>query len=161
MAGFLCRGIAARRHHGLFRRRRARTGARAADRRQAVFPLRQYWHQWDFRIDAAVPYRIGVSVWGGDDVTDRAMRGASAFRKAFKNYAGDPRAIILFTLSPWNLKSVRNVAAMCRDHDLPLTFNLYSPTATFLDKLRASHDNDNEFFRVSRPVTRPVFRRTI
>lgn len=121
------------------------------------FPYGNIGTNGTIRIDAAVPYRIGVSVWGGDDVTDRAMRGASAFRKAFKNYAGDPRAIILYTLSHWNLKNVRNVAAMCRDHDLPLTFNMYSPTATYLDKLRTWSGNDDKFFRVSQPGHTPCF----
>jgi hypothetical protein len=109
------------------------------------------------RIDPAVPYRIGVSVWAGDDTTDRSMRGGAAFRKAFKNYAGDPRAIILYTLSPWNLAQARTVAEMCRDHGLPLTFNMYSPTHNFLGKLQARSANDNEFFRLSRPGHTPCF----
>jgi hypothetical protein len=109
------------------------------------------------RIDPAIPYRIGVSVWAGDDATDRKLRGAAVFRKAFENYAGDPRAIMLYTLSPWNLKGVRVIAEMCRDHGLPLTFNMYSPTSTFLAKLRAGARNDDRFFRVSRPGDTPCF----
>lgn len=102
------------------------------------------------RIDPVVPYRIGVSLWAGDADTDKTLRGASVFRKAFKNYAGDPRAIMLYTVTSWNLGCLRTVAAMCRDHGLPLTFNLYSPTETFLNKLHRHADNDNHFFRVSR-----------
>ena len=109
------------------------------------------------RIDASVPFRIGVSVWAGDDATDRKLRQSTAFRKAFKNYAGDPRAIILFTLSPWNLNEVRDIAWMCRDHDLGLTFNMYSPTLRFLDKLLKGQANDNMFFRVSRREHSPCF----
>jgi hypothetical protein len=109
------------------------------------------------RIDPAIPFRIGVSVWAGDDETDRKLRQSTAFRKAFRNYAGDPRAIILFTLSPWNLPELRDIAWMCRDHDLTLTFNMYSPTTRFLDKLRAGIGNDGMFFRVSRPGHTPCF----
>jgi hypothetical protein len=109
------------------------------------------------RIDPAVPYRIGVSVWAGDDASDRKLRGGSAFRKAFKNYAGDPRAIVLFTLTRWNLHTVRTIAEMSREHALPLTFNMYSPTATFLGKLRDGSENDDAFFRVSRPGDSPLF----
>jgi hypothetical protein len=108
-------------------------------------------------IDRAVPYRIGVSVWAGDDATDRKLRAGSVFRKAFANYAGDPRAIILYTLSPWNLDGVRTIAEMCRDHGLPLTFNMYSPTTTFLRKLQPWAGNDDKFFRVSRPGHTPCF----
>jgi hypothetical protein len=109
------------------------------------------------RIDPAIPYRIGVSVWAGNDSTDRELRGGAAFRKAFRNYAGDRRVIVLYTLSPWNLSEARTVAQMCRDHGLPLTFNMYSPTGNFLNKLRRESANDNEFFRVSRPGYTPCF----
>lgn len=109
------------------------------------------------RIDPAVPYRISIAVWAGDDATDRKLRGAPAFRKAFKNYAGDRRAIIIYTLSPWNLHGARTIAQMCRDHGLPLTFNMYSPTVTFLDKLRDWQGNDDQFFRLSRPGDTPCF----
>jgi hypothetical protein len=108
-------------------------------------------------IDPAIPYRISVSVWAGDDETDRRLRGASVFRKALKNYAGDPRAIILFTVSPWNLAGARTLAEMCRDHGLPLTFNMYSPTLTFLNRLSRAERNDDRYFRVSRPDSTPCF----
>lgn len=121
------------------------------------FPYGNIGTNGTIRIDPVVPYRIGVSVWAGNDSDDRRLRGGSAFRKAFKNYAGDPRAIILFTLSRWNLDSVRSVAKMCRDHALPLTFNMYSPTSAFLTKLRHGRANDNEYFRVSRLDDSPLF----
>ncbi|HVU22012.1 MAG TPA: hypothetical protein VHE09_14870 [Rhizomicrobium sp.] len=109
------------------------------------------------RIDPAVPYRVAISMWGGDDETDRKLRGASVFRKAFKNYRGDPRALVYYTLSRWNLDGARTIAEMCRDNGLPLTFNLYSPTETYLSKLRDGQPNDEEFFRVSRPEDTPMF----
>lgn len=121
------------------------------------FPYGNIGTNGTIRIDPAVPYRIGVSMWAGDDVTDRELRGGPAFRKAFRNYAGDPRAIVLYTLSPWNLGQARTVAQMCRDHGLPLTFNMYSPTANFLDKLKAESANDNKFFRLSQPGHTPCF----
>jgi len=122
------------------------------------FPYGNIGTNGTIRIDPCVPYRIGVSVWAGEDGTDRALRGASAFRKAFRNYAGDPRVNILFTISRWNLRNVRTVAEMCRDNGLPLTFNLYSPTLTFLDKLQRRKANDDAYFRISRPHNTPVLR---
>lgn len=109
------------------------------------------------RIDPVVPYRVAISMWAGDDDTDRKLRGASVFRKAFKNYRGDPRALVYYTLSRWNLESVRTVAEMCRDNGLPLTFNLYSPTVTYLSKLRDGNANDDAFFRVSNAGDTPMF----
>jgi hypothetical protein len=90
-------------------------------------------------------------------IASASRSGPATFRKAFRNYAGDPRVIVLYTLSPWNLGEARTVAQMCRDHDLPLTFNMYSPTTNYLDKLRADSANDNKFFRLSRPGYTPCF----
>ena len=111
------------------------------------------------KIDKAVPFRITISMWAGDEETDRKMRGADAFKKAFKNYRGDPRAIVYYTLSRWNLDGARKIAELCRENGLPLTFNLYSPTVTYLAKLAQGDANDNEFFRVSRPDDTPMLSR--
>lgn len=101
------------------------------------------------KLDPSIPFRIGVSVWGVDAEIDAELRGASAFRKAIRNYAGDPRAIILYTLTRSNLGDVRQLAEICRDHDLPLTFNMYSPTQTYTRKLREGAANDRDYFRIS------------
>ena len=108
------------------------------------------------KIDAAIPFRISISMWAGDDETDRKLRGAAAFRKAFRNYRGDRRAIVYYTLSRWNLDGARTIAELCRENGLPLTFNLYSPTATYLSKLRDGLANDDAFFRSSRPDDTPM-----
>jgi hypothetical protein len=109
------------------------------------------------KIDPVIPYRVAISMWAGDDDTDRKLRGASAFRKAFRNYRGDPRVLVYFTLSRWNLDSAVTIAEMCRDNGLPLTFNLYSPTETYLSKLSEGQPNDNQFFRVSNAEDSPMF----
>jgi hypothetical protein len=103
------------------------------------------------RIDPAIPYRIGVSVWAVDEATDCSLRGASTFRKAIRNYAGDPRAIMLYTITRANIGDTRRLAEICRDNALPLTFNMYSPTATYLRRLAGFSGNDSAFFRISSP----------
>jgi hypothetical protein len=115
------------------------------------FPYGNIGTNGTIRLDPAIPYRIGVSVWGVDDATDARLRGASTFRKAIRNYAGDPRAIMLFTLTRANLGDARRLAEICRDNALPLTFNMYSPTETYLRKLTRFGGNDNAFFRISNP----------
>lgn len=102
------------------------------------------------RMDADVPFRIGVSAWAGDDKTDRQLRGASVFRKAVQLYQGDPRAIILYTVSAWNIGEIKTVAQICADHGIDLTFNFYSPTHAFNAKVAAHAPNDTSFFRHSR-----------
>ncbi|MDX5594302.1 hypothetical protein [Pseudovibrio sp. SPO723] len=119
------------------------------------FPWGNIGSNGTIRIPSEVPYRIGVSVWAADEETDRVMRGAGAFRKALMNYAGDPRAIILFTVSRWTIDHIPMIAQQCREHGLPLTFNIYSPTHSYLEKLKSHQSNDQAFFRVSAPEDNP------
>ncbi|WP_262690001.1 hypothetical protein [Kordiimonas aestuarii] len=107
-------------------------------------------------IDKDIPFRIGVSVWG-DKETDTQLRGGSVLKKALRNYEGDPRAIMLFTLSPWNLHTVPEVLKMCRDHGIPLTFSIFSPTQTYMEKIQAHQAPDNRFYRVAASRGAPVF----
>ena len=134
--------------------------ALAQDRlHQAVglFPRGNVGTNGTIKIDPDIPFRIGVSVWGGDDVMDKTMRGASVFRKALKNYAGDPRVIMLFTVSSWTIDQIPMVAKMCTDNGLKLTFNLYSPTTQFITRLTKNSPNDSQFFRVSSKDHSPIF----
>lgn len=123
-----------------------------------LFPRGNVGSNGTIRIDPDIPFRIGVSVWGGDDPLDKALRGASVFRKALKNYEGDPRAIMLFTVSRWTIDQIPTVARMCADHDVKLTFNLYSPTHNFLNRLATHSPNDAHFFRVSKDDHSPILR---
>ena len=113
------------------------------------FPYGNIGTNGTVRIDPAVPYRIGVSVWGVDADTDADLRGGRSFHKAIRNYAGDPRAILLFTLTKTNIGDARRLAEIGQDNGLPVTFNMYSPTRTYLRKLTEGERNDREFFRIS------------
>lgn len=108
------------------------------------------------KLDPDIRFRIGVSVWG-DDETDTLLRGGSILRKALRNYAGDERAVMLFTLSPWNLHTVPAVLAASRDHGLPVTFSVFSPTRTYADKIAAQFPSDDKFFRLAPDKGMPVF----
>ncbi|MBF0622910.1 MAG: hypothetical protein HQL54_13400 [Magnetococcales bacterium] len=120
------------------------------------FPYGNIGTNGTVRIDPAVPYRIGVSIWAGEESSDIELRGGSAFRKALHNYRGDPRAIMLFTVTQWTINQVETVAEMCQDHGVQLTFNLYSPTHTFQAKLAQGVDNDRDHFRLSRTGHAPI-----
>lgn len=108
------------------------------------------------RIPDEVRFRIGVSVWG-NETDDAVLRGGSVLRKAMRNYAGDPRAIMLFTLSPWNLQDIDEVVQASEDHDLKLTFSMFSPTKTYLEKLDQGAPADSSYFRLGPTRARPVF----
>ncbi|ANU07058.1 radical SAM protein [Paraurantiacibacter namhicola] len=115
----------------------------------AHFPYGNIGTNGTIALDPSIPYRIGVSVWGVDEEVDASLRGASAFGKALKNYAGDRRAIMLYTLSKANLADVPRLVETCADHDLPVTFNMYSPTQTYMRKLGGAEANDRKYFRIS------------
>ncbi len=108
------------------------------------------------KIDPEIPFRIAVSVWG-DAETDAKLRGADVFRKALANYGEDPRVLVYYTLSAWNLDSAREVVIMCKDHGLPLTFNMYSPTTPYLDKADDGVANDKAYFRLAKKGHTPSF----
>lgn len=123
----------------------------------ACFPQGNIGTNGTIRIDPAVPYRIGLSAWADDDATDALLRGGSTFRKAIANYRGDPRAIVVYTFSRRNLGGARRVAETCRDNGLELTFNMYSPTSTYLSRLADWTGNDRRYFRFSRPQDSLIF----
>lgn len=100
------------------------------------------------KIDRAIPYTIILSVWGDEDATG-ALRGARVLQKALRNYAGDTRARALFTISAKNIDQIADVTKMVCDHGIALSFNYFSPTEKYLEKLAAAAPNDNEFFRFS------------
>lgn len=103
-----------------------------------------------------IQFRIGVSVWG-NETDDAVLRGGSVLRKAMRNYAGDSRAIMLFTLSPWNLDSIDDVLKSAEDHDVKLTFSMYSPTTSYLAKLSKGASADSKYFRLGPSLSRAVF----
>ncbi|MFY0637169.1 MAG: radical SAM protein [Maricaulis maris] len=100
------------------------------------------------RIPADIPYRIHVSLWGDDDTADR-VRGASVNNKAFRNYEGDPRALFIFTVNAQNIEEIRPMVRRCRDAGVQISFNYYSPTSDYLDRLNATDKSRTEYFRFS------------
>ena len=103
------------------------------------------------RLDSEIPFRISISAWAADEADDARLRGGSTLRKALRLYRGDDRAIVLYTVNPTNIDQVPAMARACRDHGLPLTFNLWSPTTGLLARLQSFTGNDDAYFRISTP----------
>lgn len=100
------------------------------------------------RIDPDIRYRIHVSVWGSDD-RSALYRGADVNHKAMTNYAGDPRAVFVLTLSALNLHEIPEVARACADHGLCLTFSLFSPTTDYNQRMNGDESKQSQYFRFS------------
>ena len=101
------------------------------------------------KIDPAIPYMLHISVWGAPK-TDARLRGADAFSKALRNYQGQTgRVLFVYTLTPKNITEAHEVLERVQGAGLNMTFNMYSPTHTYLDRLSAANDPQSKFFRLS------------
>lgn len=89
-----------------------------------------------------------ISIWG-DARTTEAFRGGGVFWKALKTHRGDRRARALFMVHAKNIGQIAEVARIVSDHGIRLSFNYFSPTTSYLEKLAAEARNDDEFFRIS------------
>ncbi|WAP70286.1 hypothetical protein [Jiella pelagia] len=100
------------------------------------------------RIPRDIPYRIAVSVWGSPEDTAR-LRGGGTFGKALRNYATDPRAVFVYTINSQNMHQISEVARIMQSEGAMMTFNMYSPTESYLTKIQNGSANDTSFFRLS------------
>lgn len=100
------------------------------------------------RIPEDIAYRLHISLWGDDDTADR-VRGASVNAKAFRNYAGDPRALFIFTINAQNIAEIRPMVRRCADNGVRISFNYYSPTTDYLQRLGGAPAEDSAYFRFS------------
>ena len=101
------------------------------------------------KIPRDIPYRIAVSVWGNPEDTAR-LRGGGTFWKALRNFAGDPRALFAYTINSQNIDQIGEVAKIMQFEGADLTLNMYSPTESYLDKIKDGTANDKAFFRFSK-----------
>lgn len=100
------------------------------------------------KIDSALPYAILVSIWGDETETEK-FRGGGTFWKSIRNYAGDPRARFIYTVNRHNITSIDKVAHILHSEGARFSFNYYSPTTSYLQKIQQSAGNDKAFFRLS------------
>jgi hypothetical protein len=108
------------------------------------------------RIRPDIPYSIQVSVWGDEDTT-RHFRGGNVFWKSVRNFSGDARVRYIFTVNPHNIAQIPSVVRVMQDHGLRVMFNYFSPTTSYLNKLAAHADNDDNFFRISSSESNLLF----
>lgn len=100
------------------------------------------------RVPADIDFRIHVSIWGAPAQT-KALRGADSTAKAMRLYAGDPRVVFVYTVSALNIGDIYETASRLHDGGFKMTFNYFSPTTSYLEKLATDAGNDGQYFRVS------------
>ncbi len=79
-------------------------------------------------IPDAVGYRIHVSVWGDDATSERVRRAKRMLERQIESYAGDPRAVFVYTFTRENIGEAAGVVARLARHDCKVTFNVFSAT---------------------------------
>jgi len=100
------------------------------------------------KIRPSINYTIVISIWGDAETTE-TFRGGGTFWKALRTSSGDPRARALFMVHAKNIGQIPDVARIVHEHGVPLSFNYFSPTNSYLAKLAADAKNDDQFFRIS------------
>ncbi|MBF0232563.1 MAG: hypothetical protein HQK65_05930 [Desulfamplus sp.] len=130
-------------------------GAEPALVQERLHIANKYWNRGliytngTILIDPAITFMIHISLWGAPK-TDERLRGAPVFQKAVKNYAGDPRAIIMMTISKHSIDQILEVAQICEDTGMLLSFNHFSPSRKYMSKLcNDSQHNPKSNFRFS------------
>jgi len=101
------------------------------------------------KIPEDVPFRIAISVWGTKERNER-LRGADSYDRAFANAAGDPRALIYFTINRDNIEDIEGVVLDCVAHGLKISFQDFSMTTEYMRLLEEQvPPGDNRYFRMS------------
>lgn len=88
------------------------------------------------RIPRAIDYRIHISIWGNDHTSKAVRKASNMLGKQVANYAGDPRAVFVYTFTPANIDEAREVTKVLADNDLQITFNMFSSPVGYDGDLR-------------------------
>jgi MoaA/NifB/PqqE/SkfB family radical SAM enzyme len=75
-----------------------------------------------------VGYRIHISVWGNDATSARVRRAPRMLERQIESYAGDARAVFVYTFTRENIAEAAWVVDRLAEHDCQVTFNVFSAT---------------------------------
>jgi len=90
------------------------------------------------RIPESVGYRIHISVWGNDETSARVRGAKNLLKRQIENYAGDSRAVFVYTFTRDNIDEVYEVMETIASRDCRMTFNMFSSPVGYTGGLR--HD---------------------
>jgi hypothetical protein len=90
------------------------------------------------RIPDSVGYKLHISVWGNDESSFLVRRAKGLLGKQMDNYAGDPRAVFVYTFTRRNISEAFEVVSMLAANDCRTTFNVFSAPVDYVGDLR--HD---------------------
>jgi MoaA/NifB/PqqE/SkfB family radical SAM enzyme len=88
------------------------------------------------RIPEDVGYRIHISVWGNDETSLNTRNAQHMLDRQLENYAGDPRAVFVYTFTRHNIDQAGAVVRRLAEHDAKVTFNMFSAPVGYSGGLR-------------------------
>jgi hypothetical protein len=100
------------------------------------------------RIHPDIPFRLYVSSWGHRNLTNK-WRGANCYDKVINNISGDSRVILNYTINRMNINDILPVVEDCSIRNIPITFQVYSPTSDYLTTLKDSSVEKYKFIHSS------------
>ena len=100
------------------------------------------------RINDEIPFIRCVSIWGSEESTEK-IRGASVYYKALRNFENDPKARFSVVVNAQNWQELPRIVADLHAAGVSATISYFSPSHSYMAKLRASAPNDSAFFRFS------------
>jgi hypothetical protein len=86
-------------------------------------------------IPSELGYRIHISVWGNDATSERVRRAKRMLERQIEIYAGDPRAVFVYTFTRENIAETRGVVENLARHGCKVTFNMFSATVGYQGSL--------------------------
>ena len=96
-----------------------------------VIPLGAIASNGLIHIPPSVGYRIHISVWGNDATSERVRRAKRMLERQIEIYAGDPRAVFVYTFTRENIAEAPEVVGKLARHDCKVTFNVFSATVGY------------------------------
>lgn len=87
------------------------------------------------KIPASVGYRVHISVWGSDATSERIRRAKRMLERQIDAYAGDPRAVWVYTFTKDNVGEAPAVVAELAKSGCKVTFNMFSSTVGYTGAL--------------------------
>jgi MoaA/NifB/PqqE/SkfB family radical SAM enzyme len=88
------------------------------------------------RIPDDVGYRIHISVWGNDETSFNTRNAKRMLSRQLENYAGDPRAVFVYTFTRHNIDQAESVVRELAGHNAKVTFNMFSAPTGYRGNLR-------------------------
>jgi len=87
------------------------------------------------KIPASVGYRIHVSVWGNDATSERIRKAKRMLERQIEIYAGDPRAVFVYTFTRNNIEESSAVVEHLARSGCKVTFSVFSATVGYTGTL--------------------------